>query len=149
MAIESGPIELAQDTHKWLETKGWILAAEPYDCSKLVNILVTAALVPKTPDLKLVALATAFLLDANITDHILDILANTVAVDFLVASNTKHAESTLALKASLAILEGVSTLLGAVASKLVTRPLSLPNMGPSWASVAKAASGLLPPSTNP
>ncbi|KNZ81142.1 hypothetical protein J132_03134 [Termitomyces sp. J132] len=157
MAVDSGPIKSAQDARKWLESRSWILAADPYDRTKLVNILATAALTSKLPELRNAALAVAFLLDADITDCVSDTLADTVVAkalgcieglveklsstaDFLTANDAKRAESTLALKATSETLEGVSSSLGALASKLVSPPpTSIDASAPSWASIAKTA----------
>ncbi|KAG6883857.1 hypothetical protein C0993_003305 [Termitomyces sp. T159_Od127] len=59
--------------------KGWILAGNLYDQSKLVTILTTAALTSKQSKLKSTTLVVAFLLKANITNHISDTLAEAVA----------------------------------------------------------------------
>ncbi|KAG5348997.1 hypothetical protein C0989_006658, partial [Termitomyces sp. Mn162] len=116
MAVDGGLIKLVNDARKWLELRGWILAADPYDQTKLVNILTTAALTSKQPELKNATLAVAFLLDANITDQVSSTLADAIATrtterlerlvgklgttaDFLAANDTKAAKSTLALKA--------------------------------------------------
>ncbi|KNZ77680.1 hypothetical protein J132_04499 [Termitomyces sp. J132] len=157
MAVDSGPIKSAQDARKWLESRSWILAADPYDRTKLVNILATAALTSKLPELRNAALAVAFLLDADIMDCVSDTLADAVAAkalgrieglveklgstaDFLAANDAKRAESTLALKATSETLEGVSSSLGALASKLASPPpTSVDASAPSWASIAKTA----------
>ncbi|KAG6893567.1 hypothetical protein C0993_000820, partial [Termitomyces sp. T159_Od127] len=83
LATDSGPVKMINDACKWLESKGWILTGDPYDCTRFVTILATAAL----------------------------------------ASNT---------------LEGVTSLLDALASKLTSPPTTAPP-GPTWASIAKAA----------
>ncbi|KAG5339328.1 hypothetical protein C0989_004703 [Termitomyces sp. Mn162] len=97
-------------------------------------------------------LVVAFLLKADITNHILDTLVEAVATktidkigalvdklgltaDFLTANDMKQAESTLKLQATSATLEGVYTLLDALASKLVSSP-PVPAPSLSWASVA-------------
>ncbi|KAG6875071.1 hypothetical protein C0992_005320 [Termitomyces sp. T32_za158] len=157
LAIDSSPIKLVQDACKWLETKGWILAAESYDRSKLVSILVTTALASRLEDLKRVAIAVAFNLEPDVTDYISDTLAEAVAskaidhlgglierlnssVDFIAANDTTCAESTLELKAASNKLEGISTSLDAVASKLASPPLApLAETPVTWASIASTA----------
>ncbi|KAG6867619.1 hypothetical protein C0993_000476 [Termitomyces sp. T159_Od127] len=79
MAIDSGLIKSVQEVCKWLEPKGCVLAAEPYNCTKLANILVTAAIASKLEDLKQAALVVAFILESDITDHISDALTDMVA----------------------------------------------------------------------
>ncbi|KAG5338436.1 hypothetical protein C0989_007284 [Termitomyces sp. Mn162] len=83
MADGTGLIRSVQDAWKWLETRGWILTDKLLDCAKIVNILVTAALTPKPPDLKNAALDTTFLLDTDIADHVSISLANVVATKAL------------------------------------------------------------------
>ncbi|KAG6874701.1 hypothetical protein C0992_006930 [Termitomyces sp. T32_za158] len=157
MATDSGPIKLVQDVRKWLETKGWILAAEPYDRSKLVSILVTAAIASRLEDLKRAAIAVAFILESDVTDHVSDTLANAVAsktihhlgglieklgslVDFITANDATHANSTLELKATSDGLEGIFSSLNAVASKLASPPPP-PSVGTpiTWVLIASAA----------
>ncbi|KAG5349330.1 hypothetical protein C0989_004596, partial [Termitomyces sp. Mn162] len=163
MAIKTGPIQLVHDMHKWLETKGWILATKLYDHMKLVNTLVMAALASKLDELKCTALAMAFLLDANITDHVSGALVDTVVAkafrhietlvnklsttgDFLAAYNAKQAEATLTLKVTTEILGRVLASLGALASKLASTSPA-PSTAPTWALIAKA-SAMLPTMTN-
>ncbi|KAG5733049.1 hypothetical protein E4T56_gene3551 [Termitomyces sp. T112] len=98
------------------------------------------ALTSKLPELKNTALAVAFLLNANVMDHILETLANMVAdkaigrfkglveklgstANFLAASDAKCAKTTLTLKATSEMLKG----------HVPAAPLT-------WASVAKASS---------
>ncbi|KAG6875903.1 hypothetical protein C0992_001765 [Termitomyces sp. T32_za158] len=154
-AIDHGPIKSIHDARKWLETKGWILAAEPYDHTKLVNILVTAALTSKHEDLKRASLAVAFILDANVTDRISEGLADAVAAkaaarlgevneklyctsEFLAASDAARADSTLSLSKLTTKLTAVSAALNTVTSRLAaTAP---PSTAPvSWATIAKAS----------
>ncbi|KAG5351273.1 hypothetical protein C0989_007146 [Termitomyces sp. Mn162] len=162
LAITSGPIKSLSNAHKWLEFRGWILAAEPYDHAKATSILVIAALAPKQLDLKNTALAIALLLETDITDHISTSLMNTVTdkaikrfnnlfdklstiAKFLAANNVKCAETRLALKATSELLAKVSISLSTVTSAPLpaTAFLGLLN----WAAITKAA--LSPPmSTN-
>lgn len=160
LAIDSGPIKSALDARKWLETKGWILTAEPYDHTKLINILVTAALSLKQADLKTVAIVVAFLLDANVMDHVSDTLVEAVATktakhldnlvgklsssaDFITASDTNRAEDTLTLKSTTATLEKLTDSLSSMVTKFMSAQPSppMPQPGPrSWASVVKTHS---------
>ncbi|KAG5724051.1 hypothetical protein E4T56_gene4498 [Termitomyces sp. T112] len=118
-----------------------------------------AALTSKQPELKSAVITVAFLLKASIADHVSNVLAEAVAskaidkigglvdrlgstADFLVANDMKRAESTLELKATSAMLEGVYTSLDALASKLAKSPLAPPQK-PTWALVTKAAPATL------
>ncbi|KAG5335541.1 hypothetical protein C0989_001043 [Termitomyces sp. Mn162] len=100
----------------------------------MVNILVTATLGPKTPDLKHAAIAVAFLLDTDISDHVLDSLMEAVTTkalgqfeglitklsstaDFLTANNAKCTESTLMLKAMFETLGASATPTQALIAK--------------------------------
>ncbi|KAG5332063.1 hypothetical protein C0989_007281 [Termitomyces sp. Mn162] len=140
MAVDSGPIRLVTNVRKWLESRSWILAVDPYNWTRLVNILATAALMSKLPELKNTALAVAFLLDADVMDHISETLANAVVdkaigrleglveklgsmANFLAASDAKCTETTLMLKATSEMLKG----------HVPAAPLT-------WALVAKASS---------
>ncbi|KAG6872697.1 hypothetical protein C0995_007491 [Termitomyces sp. Mi166 len=143
------------------------LQADLYNCTKLFNILMTAMLMTKTSELKNVALAIAFLLDTNVTDYILDILAEAIVVKvlgclkeiaeklgsiakYLIANNVKHAETTLVLKATSDTLEGVSISLGAIASNLASSPPMLTSTTlPTWATITKATLRITVPTNNP
>jgi hypothetical protein len=64
-----GPIRNSRDARKWLDSKGWILSEEPYDRSKIVRILLTAAALPKVPTEASIAIrAAAFLIEENVLD---------------------------------------------------------------------------------
>ncbi|KAG5352166.1 hypothetical protein C0989_003471, partial [Termitomyces sp. Mn162] len=133
----------------------------------LINILTTVALTSKPAKLRTAAIAIASLLNANVTDHISDALANAIAtktlncisslvnklkstMDFLTANNAKQAKSMLTLRAMSKTLEEVSTSLDALASKLTNAPSPMPAGPPSWASILKSApSQPAPPSSTP
>ncbi|KAH0578027.1 hypothetical protein J132_08317 [Termitomyces sp. J132] len=171
MAIETGPVRNLQDTCKWLESKGWILAADPYDQARMTSILVTAALTSKQQELKTTAIAVAFRLDANVTDHILDSLAEAVvsktvdrldgilgklntSVDFLATNDTSRTEATLSLNVTAARMREQTTLLDAVVSKIASAPLPIPSSVAQaqprmWASVAHDNSYLSPQLLHP
>lgn len=146
MASDTGPIKSLDDMHKWLESKRWILAGNPYNQFCLVAVLATAALTSKHIEQKTAMIATTFILDMDITDHILDTLADMVAykamakvsglieklgstANFLAASNAKHAEVTLMLQSTASTLKRVSNLLGALVPNLASPPLRL-HLGP-------------------
>ncbi|KAG5337664.1 hypothetical protein C0989_009053 [Termitomyces sp. Mn162] len=93
----------------------------------------------KLPELKNAALAVAFLLDADVMDHISETLANAVGdkaighleglvkklgsmANFLAASDVKCAETTLTLKATSETLKGVTISLGAMALNTMNPP---------------------------
>ncbi|KAG6876298.1 hypothetical protein C0993_004189, partial [Termitomyces sp. T159_Od127] len=156
MAINTGTIKLVDDACEWLEIRGWILTMEPYNKIKMVNILVTAAISSKPEDLKQAIITVTFLLDANITDHISDSLTQAVAtkaidcigdlikkleilIDFLVTNNAKHTKSSVELREAVKKLEGVTSLLDTLASKLVSPPFApFTDSLLTWASIAKA-----------
>ncbi|KNZ72329.1 hypothetical protein J132_04019 [Termitomyces sp. J132] len=159
MAVNSGPIRSVTNVCKWLESRSWILAADPYDWTRLVNILATAALMSKLLELRNMALAVAFLLDADVMDHVLETLANAVAdkaigrleglveklgsmANFLAASDAKCTETTLTLKATSETLKGVTILLGAMAPNTTNPPprKHVPAAPLTWALLAKASS---------
>ncbi|KNZ72744.1 hypothetical protein J132_01948 [Termitomyces sp. J132] len=161
MATDSGPIKLVPNAHKWLKSKGWILAGDPYDCTHLVTILATAALTLKQLKLKNATIVVAFLLETDITNHVSNALAEAVTrktvdrigelveklgsmANFLAANNAKYTESILALKATSNTLAGVSFSLDMLASKLAS-PTPATTQSPTWASVAKAAPTCLTP----
>ncbi|KAG6878484.1 hypothetical protein C0992_008044 [Termitomyces sp. T32_za158] len=155
LSIESGSIKSLNDARKWLKSRSWILAADPYDHTKLVNILATAALTSKPAELKNAAIAVAFLLDADITDHVSSTLSDAVATkalgcfaglaeklntvtNFLVANDTSRVESTLALKTTTETLEGVTTTLNTLATRLTSTPPVSDTQAPTWASIVKS-----------
>ncbi|KAG6882616.1 hypothetical protein C0993_009844 [Termitomyces sp. T159_Od127] len=163
LVSDSGLVKSLPEARKWLETNGWILAAEPYDCTKLVSILATAALYSKPAESKNTVLAIAFLLEADITDQVSSTLVDTFltkamgrlsslvvklgsTAEFLVANDAQRAESTLALKSTSETLAGVTTSLEAMVSKLASPPQQ-PIMLPTWASIAKASA--TQPNPNP
>ncbi|KAG6895114.1 hypothetical protein C0992_003109 [Termitomyces sp. T32_za158] len=116
---DPGPVKTVNDARRWMETKGWILAGEPYDRTKLVRVLMTAAMVTKgtrlDSDARNAVLAVAFLLEDDVTDSTAETIAQAVAakvldrigpvttslstsVEFAAAASTTQAETTLALK---------------------------------------------------
>ncbi|KAF8055947.1 hypothetical protein FPV67DRAFT_1536105 [Lyophyllum atratum] len=179
---ESGPIKSSRDARRWLETKGWVLVGEPYDRTKLVRILLSAGLdlssrtTEKRTDAKLAVFSVAFLLEDDITDNISEALADAVAskalariesatdklttsAAFLAATETKQAETTLALSTVSSQLENVTASLDSLATKLAAAaaaPSGTPR--PSWAAVASQGpptaagsppSSIPPPTFNP
>ncbi|KAG5349643.1 hypothetical protein C0989_002600 [Termitomyces sp. Mn162] len=121
----------------------------------MTSILASTALTTKNIKLKNTVIAVAFLLEADIADSISATLAEAVAsktlrklkglvnkisssAKFLSANDTQCAESTLALKAMSDTLEGVSSLLDALATKLVS-PSTAPNSSSTWATMASMA----------
>lgn len=127
------------------------LQTESSDHSKLVNILFMAALAPKQPDLKNVALVVAFLLDTNITDYVLSFLADAVAnksinhleglfkkldsmADFLAANDVSRAEATLNLKAIAKALSATTNKLEALSPVCPTKEILA-----FWALIAHSA----------
>ncbi|KAF5378885.1 hypothetical protein D9615_006982 [Tricholomella constricta] len=167
---DTGPVKSSKEARRWLETKGWILAGEAYDRTKLVRILLTAALnlsqkaTETRTDAKNAVLAVAFLLEEDITDCIADALAEAVtakALDrldsatskltsstaFSTATDTQQAETTIALKTVSTQLAGVTASLSDLAAKLNTTTPSPSSTleQPSWADIARSSPGPAPP----
>ncbi|KAG5350341.1 hypothetical protein C0989_011405 [Termitomyces sp. Mn162] len=139
-----GLVKLAQEAHRWMEARGWVLAGEPYDHMKLMRVLMTAVVTLKglklEVDAKNVVLTVAFLLEEDVNNKLLDTLVNMVTskvlecmkpvvhcialtLDFASANDTAQAETTLALKSVLAQLKMVSSSLNNIVTKLSTTPL--------------------------
>ncbi|KAG5726925.1 hypothetical protein E4T56_gene6280 [Termitomyces sp. T112] len=137
-----------QEPTSWLEAKGWAQAGEPYNCLKLVQVLMTAAAITKGShlenDMKNAILAVAFLLEDDITDQKADVITEAVATkvldwvnnivnhltsstEFASATGTSQAEKTLALKEISGQLQSVSSLLNNAAPPR-----------PTWANIAAA-----------
>lgn len=167
MAVDTGPVRNIQEARKWLESKGWILAADPYDRTTLTNILVTAALTSKPPELKSTVIAVAFILEADIADRVSDTLAAAVAskatdrlegligklgtsIEFLSANDTKRAEATLSIEGSSSTLSGLTTSLGVMVNRLEAASTQNQAQAATWASIVKghqARTPLPPPPT--
>jgi len=63
-----------------LDRKGWVLSEEPYDRSKIVCILLTAAALPKVPAEACHAIqAAAFLIEENILDTSASTISEAIA----------------------------------------------------------------------
>ncbi|KAG5349640.1 hypothetical protein C0989_002618 [Termitomyces sp. Mn162] len=152
--VDSGLIRSLPEACKWLKSNSWVLATKPYDHSKLISILATAALHSKPSKLKSTALAVAFLLKANVIDQVPNVLVEAIAskalgrlsrlvkklgstAEFLTANNAQRAESALALKSTSETLARVSSSLDTMASKLANTPQQ-PSLPITWASIAKA-----------
>ncbi|KAG5350717.1 hypothetical protein C0989_009569 [Termitomyces sp. Mn162] len=77
-----GLVKSAQEAHKWIEAKGCILAGEPYNCMKLMCVLMTMVVTSKRPKLKVdtknMVLAVVFLLEEDINNKLSNTLANIV-----------------------------------------------------------------------
>ena len=162
MSSNQGPVTNANDACKWLDSKGWILAGKPYDCTKLARILLTAALLSKVPNEAIVAIrAVAFLIEENITDNLSTQLAAAVAdkvnallldtkadlataKTFLEASSIQQASTSIELKEVATQHASTTNNLNTLTTKLST--LNLPKEPPSpphWPSVPTSQ----PPST--
>ncbi|KAG6808576.1 hypothetical protein H0H92_003668 [Tricholoma furcatifolium] len=158
---ETGSVRSADNARHWLDTKGWILAAEPYECTKLVRVLLTAALSKGSEikgDVRNAILSVAYLLEENVEDALSDSLADKItdkvvqcvehatqrlasAADFANATDTSRAEATLALKTVADQLLVVSSNLDKITGKLATAPQSSPPPSqPSWAAIVKSNS---------
>lgn len=79
-----GPINNTSDARLWLDKKGWVLAGEKYNSSKLSNILLTVSLLPKLPaDAASAIRAVAYLIESNLEDDTSSSLAKATAEKFL------------------------------------------------------------------
>ncbi|KAG5330518.1 hypothetical protein C0989_008870, partial [Termitomyces sp. Mn162] len=83
LMAHGGPVRSLSNARKWLETKGWILAGEPYNRMKLARMLMTAVVISKGVKLeneaKNAILAVAFLMEDDAIDKLSDSLASIVA----------------------------------------------------------------------
>ncbi|KAF8154762.1 hypothetical protein B0H34DRAFT_536561 [Crassisporium funariophilum] len=169
MVGERGLVDSAEKARHWLDTKGWILEGEPYNRTKLVQLLMTAALCLSTrspdpkPDVRNVIVSVAFLLEDDITDNVSDALADAVATktlarieavtakltdtaEFIAASNSTQAKATLAIKSASDHLSKVSSSLDLIVTKLSQ---DTPPTQPSWATIAAARPPALPLTPSP
>ncbi|KAG5724629.1 hypothetical protein E4T56_gene3672 [Termitomyces sp. T112] len=166
MSIDTSPVRNLQEARKWLEMKGWILTVDPYDQARMTSILITAVLTSTPTELKAMAIAVAFILEANIMDHVSDSLVDTVisktadwldnmvgrlntSIDFLAASNTSWAEAMLSLGKTSEALKGLATTLEAATSAIMnisTHPMQAKasEQPRTWASVVSSGPALSP-----
>ncbi|KAG5337100.1 hypothetical protein C0989_010814 [Termitomyces sp. Mn162] len=130
---------------------------------KLACVLMTTVVTSKRPKLeseaKNAVLVVAFLLEDNITDKVLETLANTVAskilehiepvahhiaksIDPISVNNTTRAKTTLTLKSVSGQLKAVSSSLHNIVTRLAASPTPtgslLPAPCPTWANIASA-----------
>ncbi|KAG5334801.1 hypothetical protein C0989_003063, partial [Termitomyces sp. Mn162] len=158
LANDPSPIKSQRDARTWLEKKGCILVAEPYDRRKLVHVLLLAALTSKQQELRNTSIAVALLLDNVISDHVSEAIADMVvtkalsriegaatklnsSADFAAAADARQAEALLALDKATEHLSGVSASLDAL---LQSAPANLGNPveqppRPTWAAIAASA----------
>ena len=163
MSSNQGPVTNANDACKWLDSKGWILAGEPYDRAKLARILLTAALLPKVPNEAIAAIrVVAFLIKENITDNLSTQLAAAVAdkvnallldtkadlataKTFLKANSIQQASTSIELKEVAAQHASTTNNLNTLTMKLSTLSLPKESPAPHWPSVLTSQP---PPTTN-
>ncbi|KAG6875385.1 hypothetical protein C0993_009499, partial [Termitomyces sp. T159_Od127] len=110
---DNGPVKSANDARHWMETKGWILAGEPYNRTKLVALVTRGTQLDS--NVQNTVLAVAFLLEDDINDQSAKAIAQVVAAkvlgcigdaaaslstlsEFVSATSTSQAETTVALK---------------------------------------------------
>ncbi|KAG5350664.1 hypothetical protein C0989_009903 [Termitomyces sp. Mn162] len=159
LQAQGGPIKSAADARRWLETKSWILAGEPYDRMKLARVLM-AVVSSKGPridsEAKNAILAVALLMkeDAvnvhveSITEAIVSKLVERIepvthrvasSADFAAANGLAQAETTLTLKDVSTQLQSVTASLNEALAKTATRPQPATTLTrPTWADVARA-----------
>ena len=163
MSSNQGTVTNANDACKWLDSKGWILAGEPYDRTKLTRILLTAALLPKVPNEAIAAIhVVAFLIEENITDNLSiqlaaavadkvnallsDIKANlATAKTFLEANSIQQASTSIELKEVATQHASTTNNLNTLTTKLSTLSLPKEPPAPHWPSVPTSQP---PPTTN-
>ena len=161
-----GPVSDAAGARRWLDSKGWVLAGEEYDRSKMVSVLLTASLTPRIPSEAATAIrAVAFLLESNITDKTADHLANEVSnkvkaelthiisglsatQSFLEASATQQANSIIELKEITATTKSNSDNFSALTDKLtaINSATTSTPPPPQWPSLRPSPPSL-PPNT--
>ncbi|KAG6867599.1 hypothetical protein C0993_000728, partial [Termitomyces sp. T159_Od127] len=155
---------------RWLETKSWILAGEPYDRMKLARVLMTAAVSSKGPridsEAKNAILAVALLMEEDavnvhaesITEAIVSKLVERIepvthrmaSADFAAANGLAQAETTLTLKDVSTQLQSVTSSLNEALAKTVTQPqpATTPTQ-PTWADITRAKPLAIPMDYNP
>ncbi|KAG5640478.1 hypothetical protein DXG03_008377 [Asterophora parasitica] len=163
-----GPIKSVWEAHSWLKQKGWVLSSDTYNYTKLVHVLLTAALdlpgktIEACTDVKNTFLAVAFLLEDDITNSVSEALVDTVTTKtlnclkpimdklktaglFVTATNTQQAQTTLSLKDISTHLATITASLSDLSSKLATSAPLPPPPQPTWALVVGSWRTSLPP----
>ncbi|KAG6884100.1 hypothetical protein C0993_001434 [Termitomyces sp. T159_Od127] len=151
-------IKSQRNARTWLEKKGWILVAEPYNHRKLVHILLSAVLTSKQQELRNVSVAVTLLLDNAILNHVSEAIADLVvtkvlshiegaatklnsSANFAAVADTRQAEALLALDKATKRPTGVSTSLDVLLQSAPTNigdPIEQPPQ-PTWAAIAASA----------
>ena len=142
----SGPINNNIEACKWLDTKGWVLAEEDYDRSKMVKILLTALLLPRVPTEAANAIhAVAFIIDTNITDNISSSIATTVTDKI----TTNLATIITRLTASQTFLEALSTQQAETIIKMDNAATLVSNSTSTYVTTAQNLTALITKATSP
>jgi len=134
----SGPVKTLPDARAWLDKKGWVLAGEQYDRTKMVNILLTVSLLPKLPSDAAAAIrAVALLIEDNIEDSLSSALSSAIAdkllarignlpdeltraKEFLDATSTKQASTVVQLNETATQHAATTLNLAEISSKLAS-----------------------------
>ncbi|KAG6843246.1 hypothetical protein H0H87_006725 [Tephrocybe sp. NHM501043] len=138
---DNSPIKAIKDAWKWLDSEGWVLSGEAYDCGKLVRILLTTALSLSAATLRKDiwdAHNACLLLEDKIMDMILDALSETVTdkiltrlnilianlgkfIKFYTATDKAQANMTIALSTVINKLVDITNTLTSLLTNLKTQ----------------------------
>jgi hypothetical protein len=150
---DSGPVKTLSDARSWLDKKGWVLAGEQYDRSKMTNILFTVSLLPKLPlDAVAAIRAVALIIEDNIEDSLSSALSSAIAdkflarignvpdeltraKEFLEATSTKQASTVVQLHETATQHATTTTNLVEILTKLATTEASHLSAPPQWPSI--------------
>jgi len=147
------PVKNVDTAHTYLEAKGWILTAEPYDHTKLANILHSVTQCKLPPEATAAIRAVAFILEADLikaqTSTITSAITNAIspiissikedrdkAKAFLDANEIQRANDTLSLQNVASALSNSIDALNKISKPLSPFPAlpSSPNP-PTWPSL--------------
>jgi hypothetical protein len=150
---DSGPVKSPSDARSWLDKKGWVLAGEQYDRSKMVNILFTVSLLPKLPpDAAAAIRAVALIIEDNIEDSLSSTLSSAIAdkflerigdipneltraKEFLEATSTKQASTVVQLHETAIQHATTTTNLIEISTNLAATDTSRLPVPPQWPSI--------------
>ena len=151
---DHGPIKSLSDARTWLDKKGWVLAGEHYNKTKMVNILLTVALLPKLPPDAVAAIrAVALIIDDDIEDSFSTNLSSAIAdkllarignvpdelnkaKEFLEATSTKQASTAVQLHETATQHATTTSNLVEISTKLASaEPPQHPAPIPHWPTI--------------
>ncbi|KIM76687.1 hypothetical protein PILCRDRAFT_91481 [Piloderma croceum F 1598] len=151
---DHSPVKNLSDARSWLNRKGWVLAGEHYNKTKMVNILLTVALLPKLPPDAVAAIRTiALIIDDNIEDSFSTSLSSAIAdkllarignvpdelnkaKEFLEATSTKQASTVVQLYKTATQHAATTSNLVKISTKLASaEPPQHPAPIPHWPTI--------------